>query len=115
MNSRAIAFTLALLFALSSAAMATPGTCCVANAPAPRSLVAMDCCAAVAECPMQLKATEPAVIQAAAPASAPTVHEAVSESPDSARNHLRIFSLVSSRAPDPDRPPLYRLHAQLLI
>lgn len=113
MKTRACAFALALLFAVSAAVTAAPGACC-APVETEQAVSAVDCCATMGECPLQLKAAGPAVVQPDGQGFTMASLAAAPESP----------ATVGLSYPDPRfqpgevsyaGPPLYRLHAQLLI
>ena len=113
MTPRAVSFALALLLAAACAAVAAPPACCV-PAGSGRDLIAGDCCSTMVECPLQFNAAGLAIVQAdgQGPAVGPPV--AAPESPTSVEPSRADFRF------EPDEltysgPPLYRLHAQLLI
>jgi hypothetical protein len=114
MTTRAFSLAFALLFAVSSAATAAPGPCCAPTESAERALVALDCCATMAVCPLRLQAAGPAVVKAdghalmaGTPAAAPE-----SPAPVGLARSVSRSEIPESRVAG---PPLYRLHAQLLI
>ena len=113
MKTRAFSLTLALLFAASAAVASAPGACC-APIEEERTLIAVDCCSTMAECPLQLKSRGPAVVQAEGkglPANAPAI---APQSPAALLVSRSEFQFEPDR-PSHAGPPLYRLHAQLLI
>lgn len=112
MNSRVASLAFAFLLAVSAAVTAAPAACCVPGESSERALIAVDCCSTMVECPLQLKVAG-AVVQAEGPSLAIGAPALAPEPPAAAE-------LFSSASLEPDDlsyagPPLYRLHAQLLI
>lgn len=113
MRPRGIAFALALVL-LAASAPAVPADCCAPGAPAQRAIRAVDCCAAMLECPAPRAVS--AVVQRADSAREARLLTADSvEALDTVPRLLRLAVSESSFGPLSGGPPLYRLHAQLLI
>ena len=115
MTSRSIAFALALFLALTTALAAAPAACCVTGESGDVALIALDCCASMVECPLRLKGAGPAVVQTDTVSAGAVVLFAVPRFPDLAEGRAHWSSLLPPGLPAADGPPLYRLHAQLLI
>ena len=107
--------TLALALVLLAASVpAVPADCCAPGAPVQQAIRAADCCAAMFECP-NLRVVS-AVVQRADPARGARVLTADSmEALDLSPRLPRPAASESSFGPLSGGPPLYRLHAQLLI
>lgn len=113
MNPRGIALALALVL-LAVSLPAVPADCCAPGAPARQAIRAVDCCAAMLECPTPRVLS--AVVQRADPARRVRVLTAGSvEALDLSPRLRRLAASESSFGPLSGGPPLYRLHAQLLI
>jgi hypothetical protein len=112
MTARATAFALAFLL-LAAGASAAPGACCPAGGRAEQAIGAMDCCATMVQCPAVPQAALTTAVRGVETLPA---HHALPAEPAPFEPGLpRLISAEVSRGTPADGPPLYHLHAQLLI
>ena len=112
MTARGTALALAILL-LAAGASAAPGACCPPSGRTDRAIGIMDCCATTLECPA---APQAALTTTAQGVETLPTHQALPA--DSALFPLSFPRLIAARATlekPADGPPLFRLHAQLLI
>src|ERR1700693_4581636 len=113
MSPRGIVLALALVL-LAASVPAMSADCCAPGAPAQQAIRAADCCATMLECPTPRVLS--AVVQMADPARRARVLTADSvEAFDMSPRLSRLDASESALGPRFGAPPLYRLHAQLLI
>ena len=111
MTARATALALALLL-LTVGAYAAPDACCPPSGSAEPSIRAVNCCETMLEAPASPQAMFTTPVQGKI--SLPTDHP-VSVDPAPIPGLPRLTAAQASLGAPPDGPPLYRLHAQLLI
>ena len=109
MRTSGISLVLAITL-LTAGASVAPATCCVPKTS--RTVQAMDCCDTMVVCPTIPEAGSFAVVSSSDAATAALA--LVLDSPGEPAPERRITKLASAETL-PDKPPLYRLHAQLLI
>jgi hypothetical protein len=111
MTARSTALALALLL-LAAGAFAAPDACCIPNGSAEPTIRAVDCCETMLEAPTLPQAALAAAVAGLrslpADSSLPVDLAPVSGLP-------RLSVARACLGAPSDRPPLYRLHAQLLI
>jgi hypothetical protein len=111
MTARATALALALLL-LAAGASAAPGACCPPSGSLEPAIRAVDCCETMLEGPTLPQAALAAAVAGLSPL--PTDH-ALPRDPARLAGFHRLSAAHASLGAPPDGPPLYRLHAQLLI
>jgi hypothetical protein len=112
MTARGTALVLAILL-LAAGASAAPDACCFPSGRADQAIGSMDCCATMLECPAAPQAALTTTVKGVETLQA---HHALPA--DSALFPLSFPRLITARASlgmPADGPPLFRLHAQLLI
>lgn len=113
MSPRGIALALALVLLVASVP-AVPADCCAPGAPARQAIRAVDCCATMLECPTPRVVS--ALVQRVDTAQGARLLTADSvEALDVSPRLPHLAASESSFGPLSGGPPLYRLHAQLLI
>ena len=104
-----------ILFLVAQVAFAAPGLCCCPRLPAAKTVRAADCCAAMPACQSSLLSASPSAV-VSHDRTTPTAsrlapdHSAVPSPNFAAQLAERAPLFISCLG-----PPLYRLHAQLLI
>ena len=112
MTARVIALALALL-SLGAGASLAAVPCCPETAPSGSTLQRPDCCAAEVSCPIRTPTAIVSAARAIGAGSSPTAPVPAPLAPSAVRTTLAARPTPLGRAAP--GPPIYRLHAQLLI
>ena len=112
MTARGTALALAFVL-LATGVSAAPGACCPPGGQAEQAIGAVDCCATTLECPT---APQAALTTAVRGVETLQTHHALPADPTLFEPDFpRPIAAQASRGTPADGPPLYHLHAQLLI
>jgi len=112
MTARGTALAVAFLL-LAAGASAAPGACCPPGGRAEQAISAVDCCATTLECPTAPQAALTTTVRGVE--TLPTHHALPADPAPFEPGFPRLFAAQASLGTPADGPPLYRLHAQLLI
>ena len=112
MTARGTALAVAFLL-LAAGASAAPGACCPASGRVEQAIGVVDCCATTLECPTAPQEALTTTVRGVE--TLPTHHALPADPAPFEPGLLRLFAAQASLGTPADGPPLYRLHAQLLI